>query len=310
MASVSGENVAHSGMNRFLFGKAVIWQTVPIGSLLRVPVLVVELNPRLINTWILVLIRRLLKRKTLAWGHVFPRAGEDSPTETLRNALRELLDGMIVYTEGEAAAIRRKNPRLETFVAFNSIYSRSEMTPRLGSERRDFVMSGRLVPGKKPALAAAAFELFYRDHPRARLVLIGNGPERERIEKDFGHLVESGALLFLGEVTEPDALSDAYETAVALVAAGYVGLNATQSLGFGVPVVFPLDEPHAPEVEVLDDHNSWKFSADDIGSLRSAMNAAWDARHIVDAHAIHRSAATAETYSIESMARAFERAAS
>lgn len=304
-AAVEGPNVVSSLPNLFFFRRRVIWQRVPVWRTARAPVLVVELNPRLITSWLLILLRKIRGRQTFAWGHVFPRAGEFSRTDKVRGVMRSLLDGMIVYTEGEAASLRRVNPGVKAFVAYNSIYSRSVMKPRFGQDRRDFVMSGRLVPGKKPYLAAAAFAKLFENHPDARLVILGEGTERLRIESDFQRLVSSGAILFRGEVVNPDELFEQYGTAVALVAAGYVGLNATQALGYGVPVIYAGNEPHAPEVEVLNDGNSIEFESGDADSLAVAMETAWRNRSLVDESAHELSGRIASTYSVETMAQAF-----
>ena len=49
------------------------------------------------------------------------------------------------------------------------------------------------------------------------------------------------------------------------------GVNATQALGFGVPVIYADKELHAPEVEQLTPANSVIFSANDSSDLARAM---------------------------------------
>jgi len=213
---------------------------------------------------------------------------------------------MILYTEAEKRAFVALHPSTPTFVAANAVYPAAELTPATGTcERDSFILIGRLVEGKKPALVVRAFEDFRSTHPDARLLVIGTGPLLAPLREEFNSLVVAGAVEFLGQVDDSCALREHFARAVAMIGGGYVGLNVTQSLGFGVPVIFAGDEPHAPEVELLDEGNSRSFLADDSRDLARVMADVWAARATVDARAEKISAAVRAKYSTEVMADAF-----
>ena len=303
---VAGRNVVELPNNWFFLRRRLIWVRVPVRPILRVPILAVELNPRVLNTWLILIVRRLLRRRTIAWGHVFPRQGQGARTEWLRSLMRRMLDGMIVYTRGEAAHFKRLHPRSDVYVAANAVYSEEVLRPaEAGHPRTDFVLIGRLVSAKKPLLAVRAFKEFVRHQPSARLIIVGSGAEREAILAEASKEIHDGAVVLAGEITQVGELSAIFSHAVAMVAAGYVGLNATQSVGFGVPVIYPDDEPHAPEAEILDANNSWRFQASNSTDLRRYMEAAWAQREHVAARGEELSRPVRDLYSTEAMAQAF-----
>ncbi|MFB8894103.1 glycosyltransferase [Microbacterium plantarum] len=210
---------------------------------------------------------------------------------------------MIVYTEAERSAFVARHPRIPVHVASNAVYSAAELVPAHSEEPRDcFIIIGRLVEGKRPDIAVQAFMRFATDFPEARLLVIGDGPMARELRDSA---VSCPQILFLGEVTDQAELRKVFARSVALVAAGYVGLNVTQALGFGVPVIYAKDEPHAPEVEALHDGNAWRFSARDSVDLARVMRVAWAARDSVDENAEKISAEVRAHYSTESMGQAF-----
>src|SRR5690606_27723172 len=128
--------------------------------------LVVELNPRVINSWLFIIARKLFRRRTAAWGHVFPRSGPSSRTDKIRSVMRRMIDEMIVYTEQERADYTARHPGQRVLVASNAIYPSAALTPVLSTGlRRSFVVIGRLVAAKKPGLALEAFSEFVASHP-------------------------------------------------------------------------------------------------------------------------------------------------
>lgn len=307
---VSGSNVIRTGKNRFLFGRRLAFQPVPLSIALQAPTLVVELNPRVINSWLYLGMRKLLRKPTVAWGHVFPRAGRGAGTDRLRQIMRRMLDGMIVYTQGEQAEFATLHPRIPVYVAANAVYSRSELTPAIATDTRDsFIVIGRLVEAKRPQLALQAMQLLIEEVPDARLVVVGSGPLLTGLRSSWSSLVESGHVMFTGDVMEIEDLRPLFSRAIALLGPGYVGLNVTQALGFGVPVIYADDEPHAPEVELLDSSNSTAFSAGNPSELAQAMADAWRARAAVDLRLEERSRPVRERYSVEAMADAFRQVA-
>jgi glycosyltransferase involved in cell wall biosynthesis len=305
---VSGPNVTPSGRNVFMLGRRVAWQRIDLRAAAKARLVVLELNPRILSTWVILITRRLLNRPTIAWGQVFGRQGPHSRTARPRREMRQVINGLIVYTESERSAFRERHPGKACWVAANAIYRRDEMVTTDGQIRDGFMCIGRLVPEKRPHLALEAFLIFARRHPGARLTYIGDGPEREHLEADVARMRLGENVQVLGHVADWATLRGEFAKTVATVCPGYAGLNVTQSLGFGVPVIYTSREPNAPEVEALNEGNSIEFVAQDAESLAQAMASSWSARDAWAAEASEISAQTRNRYSAEAMARAFEAA--
>jgi glycosyltransferase involved in cell wall biosynthesis len=269
---------------------------------------VVDLNPRSITAWMLLLLRRIQRKRTLVWGHIYPRKGPDSLTVPLRNFMRGLADGVICYTWQDREVVRDHNPSTRTWVAANGLYSQEEMRVDACNDRRDLVYVGRLVAEKKVELLISAFadyRLSRDDLSRHRLVIVGDGPERANLERRVIAANLKEFVDFKGHVAEAQTLRDIYKKAICSVSPGYAGLSLTQSLGFGVPMVVARSEPHAPEIELMSDATGVWFRENDPRDLARALRSvyddlpAWDTRRSAMVDFVSR------TYSAEAMVCGF-----
>ena len=237
--------------NHFLLSRRLLWQTGHWRLALGAENAILEFNPRILSTWVLLVVRKLLGRRTVLWGHAWPRRGPQARTDQLRDIMRRLGAAIIVYTESEAEALRRKMPGKEIIAAPNAIFLRDEIGAQSTEvPPSDFVFVGRLVPAKRPDLLISAFLAAAHDLPHwSRLILVGEGPQRRELEHLAAGSSVSERIQFRGELNDYESLRMVYASAVASVSPGYVGLSLTQSLSFGVPMIIASGEPHSPEFE-------------------------------------------------------------
>ena len=287
--------------NRFLAGRRLVWQRLP-RAVWTAEVVLAEMNPRILSTWVLLAFRRVIaKRRTVLWGHAWPKAGPGALSDRLRQLERRLASGLVTYTEAQRTELQARLPHKPVIAAPNALYPREAMKPAHTSDpTTDFVYVGRLIEAKKPRLLIEAFLQAVPELPAdTRLVVVGDGPQRAELEAlctDFPQV------MFLGHVGDERALADIYARAIASVSPGYVGLSITQSLGFGVPMIVADDEPHSPEIEAaVEGRNAVFFPSDDRDALTQALGAlARDRRQWAERRGeISRRAAAA--YSVESM---------
>jgi glycosyltransferase involved in cell wall biosynthesis len=245
-------------VNRYLLGRRLLAQPGAVCPGITAGVAVLEFNPRIVSSWVVLVVRRLLRRPTVLWGHVAGRGGSGWLAARLRRAAVRLSGHLLVYTDHEAREAALAYARARVTSAPNGLYASADARPvEPGPEPQPaFVFSGRLVPGKRCDIAVAAFALARRSGclpEHAELRLVGDGPERDRLEADVDRLGVAGSVRFLGNIPASDEarVAEVYADALASVCAGYVGLNAIQSLWFGVPVITARGEPHAPEVAAL-----------------------------------------------------------
>ena len=306
LTGVHADSVEVDDRNRFVLGRRLLWQTGVVKRSLQADVAIVELNPRILSTWSVMVARRLLGRPTLAWGHAWSRRGPSARTEPVRGVMRRLSDGMLLYTQTQSQELVASGHRIHSWVATNSLYRDTEMRV-LEAEggRLDVLVVGRLVPGKKVHLAIKGFARALDQLPaNARLIVVGEGPSRvdlERLALDYGIRER---VSFEGHIADHATLARLYARAMCSVSAGYVGLSLIQSLGFGVPMVYALDEPHAPEIEAANPSNSIAVPSDNPASLAEALvTIATGSAGLADAQSI--SDECRRVYSASAMAQAF-----
>jgi glycosyltransferase involved in cell wall biosynthesis len=303
--AVDSPFIRRTGRNRFFAGRRLAWQSGVVRPSIVADTAVVELNPRLLSTWLVLVVRSLLRRRTLAWGHAWPRSGQHARSDRLRRLVRNLSDGLILYIEEDRDALSADGYTKSIYVAPNAIARSTQqraITPK--NERSSLVWIGRLAVAKKPQLAIDAFRLAAPQlRESTNLLIVGDGPERDGCIATAGDLVSSGRIRFLGELVNEQSLAELFGSAIASIASGYVGLNAIQSIGYGCPIVYPSGEPHAPEVAALNDSNSLSFPHDDPKALAWAIIEMERAQDRFERGAIAQQ--TRETYSAERMASNF-----
>ena len=294
--------------NKYLAGRRLLWQSGVIGPVFRANVAVMILNPRILTVWLALVVRRVARRRTILWGHAWPREGRDSRTDRLRNVMRRLANTLIVYTDTQARELREHMGNVDVAAAPNALYRAADLEPTASEgDPRDFVFVGRLVAAKKPELLLEAFCRAAPQLPRrVRLVFVGDGPLRRRLEERARDAGVANRVHFAGHVSGVEEVRAVYAEALASVSPGYAGLSLIQSLGFGVPVLIARDEPHAPEIEAaVEGFNVEFFQSDLPDALAAALVHAavssdeWRARRN-DIRASIRS-----TYSLDAMVEAF-----
>jgi glycosyltransferase involved in cell wall biosynthesis len=293
--------------NRYFGRRQLLWQSGVLRPALTAHVTVLGLNPRIVSSWVALVGRRIRGRRTVLWGHAWPRRGSASRTDVIRKLMRRLADTMIVYTETEATQLRATSSSIDVVAAPNALYPMEEIGPEISGRPTDFLFVGRLNPAKKPELLLEAFRLAEPSLPRdVRLVFVGDGPLRDNLETRARTAGLTDRVVLLGHLSDTDSLRRAYGQAIASVSPGYVGLSVIQSLGYGVPMLVARDEPHAPEIEaVVEGENAMLFREDTPESLAALLVAAAEHREHWLARRSSIAAQIRSTYCVENMVAAF-----
>lgn len=275
VTDVSSRLVRRTGPNRFGLRRRVGWQRGCLARGLLARTLVVELNPRNLTTWVLLGLRRVTGRRTAGWGHAHSRRGPAPEHNRVRRVMQGMCSDLIAYTETEARELRQLLPGTSVLPACNALYSDDELgglSVGDAGDRQDLIMIGRIVAEKKVLLGVQAFHRALPAIPAdAVLHIVGSGPQEERVRDYVAAAGLDTRVLFHGYLTDLDRLAPIFGNCRALLAPGYIGLNATQALGFGLPVLYSRDEPHSPEIEALGARNSVAFATDDVAACTRAV---------------------------------------
>ncbi len=293
--------------NSFLLKRRLLIQHLPFLKILRARHAVFELNPRILSTWPLLMLRRLLGQSSAVWGHAWSRKGRGKGTTRLRDAMARLAGNVIAYTESDARDFKERLPKsVSVYAAPNALYKKEFIYARTVGEPCQFLFIGRLVPAKKPELVLRAFAKISNQAPDAKLTLVGDGPLRKSLETLADELSIKDKTTFAGHISDREVLEGYFARALATLSPGYVGLSATQSFSFGVPMILADDEPHSPEIEAINiSTNASYFKANDAESLGKVMLEFWNERHLWIERRVEIAKSCQTNYSSDRMAQGF-----
>lgn len=282
--------------NHWLWGEQLYWQS--FRHIFRewpsLRVIIIEENPRSLSIRPLMKAARRRGISVILWGH-FASNHRALQTSHWRNRARlrtaGKADALIAYTDLMAESLREVLPEQAVFAARNTLdtdllfpVGDALMTEGREAIRRRLSLSGspillfigRLIPEKRvDAVVDVAARLKTKGHPDLSVLVIGDGPERERIESRAERL---GVRLYM-----PGALADLEESAPwiaacdVLVNPGYLGLSVNHAFSLGVPVVAPApgdgeDGPgHSPEWSYV--HSGHNGLLADDGSVDALSDA-------------------------------------
>ena len=240
---------------------------------------IVEQAAKNFDTWMILLIRMVLRKRTVLWGHGIDYVNQGgSLSRGLRRFMIHLANHVLVYTAGAKEAlildgvdrskitnVQNSTDTIELKKNLNQIKAK-DVNQFIESEKLSdnlILFLGSLDQSKNLELLFEAAEIAHEIVPSLTLAVVGDGPLRKYVEEVAGR---KEWIRFLGREERFKFLSLA--TAKAIVIPGRVGLVATDSLASEVPVVTVRNALHAPEFEYLREDKTCLTSentADDLG---------------------------------------------
>jgi len=264
--------------NHFILNRKLLFQTGIFHLVFKDIILILELNPRILSNWIILFLRKVNGKQTILWGHAWSRKGEQSKTEWLRNNMRKMATGIVVYTKKQKKELQKRMPSKKIYAAPNALLDTSKMqTSNLKEEFINIIYVGRLTPQKKPMFLVRAFKKGLSKWPQGvKLFLIGEGEEKEKVITYIKkHNLEKN-IIIKGHISDYNELKGLYDKSFFSISPGYAGLSVTQSFGFGVPILVSKNENHSPEIEaVIPNENALFYETDNIDSFIEILNKAY-----------------------------------
>ncbi len=265
--------------NKYFFKGRLLWQSGLLKKGLAADLLIIGNDYRYISTWGLVVLRKLLNKKTIIWGHI---SGKSSFGYAIRYILIKCSIGFICYTKSQKEKLQLSHPKLPIWVTNNSCLARRDCNSKMNIDEYNIIYVGRLVKEKKIFDLVEFFVqgiLQNKFQQCFRLLIIGKGAEKERIEKyiDKFDLNVKNRISLLGEIVDRNRLKKIYHNSFFSISPGYVGLSVIQSFGFGVPMMISKYENHSPEIEVfMEGFNGVYYT--DVNDFYSKLNELYNSR--------------------------------
>ncbi len=227
--------------------------------------LIVEANPRYLSTPSAVRWMHQRKRPVIGWGLGSP------PVSGFRKQRRvsfiNQFDAMLSYSQrgaDEYAALGF--PREKIFVAHNSVSAPPSFIPdhrSLTIDRFTILFVGRLQARKRvDSLLQACAQL----EERPRLVIAGDGPEREKLLALAKEIYPSAEFIGARHGVE---LKPYFMEADLFVLPGTGGLAIQEAMSYGLPVI--VAQGDGTQDDLVRAENGWQVPPDDFEALIAAM---------------------------------------
>jgi glycosyltransferase involved in cell wall biosynthesis len=125
---------------------------------------------------------------------------------------------------------------------------RSVARAPVAAARHDLIYVGRLLPHKRVELAIETLAELRRTRPAATLAIVGDGPERERLQRHASELGLESAVHFHGKLPSAEQVYGLMKSSRVLVAPSEregFGITVVEAWGCGIPVVVCTGEENA-----------------------------------------------------------------
>jgi glycosyltransferase involved in cell wall biosynthesis len=269
---------------------AISYRTGAVSALLRrkYDVLILSNDILGIDVWLCSMLSRLAGVRVCIWGQ-----GLSRPPSRLRNAMRFALTSLataaVYYSDGGRDYwLKRKIPEEKLFVAYNALDTdkqiriREEMKPEALEAhlavqnltgKRIVTFLGRLIREKKPRLFIdVVAEAASRDS-RIVGVLIGDGPERGRLEQYVRERCLTDRIRFVGAIYDEPTMAKYLMSSVAVVLPAFAGLAIQHAGVYGVPMILgDVPYSHGPEQEIVEEGKTGLWCPDeDVDAFASAI---------------------------------------
>jgi glycosyltransferase involved in cell wall biosynthesis len=247
--------------------------------------LIVAADPRILTNHLVVRRMRARHRPVIGWGLgtlSSPGNGDRfSLVSRVRSRFYRSFDAVIAYSSKAADDYQRAGvPCERIFVAHNAVSTKSadaarERFPSDGQEVQEWrdgqglskptiICVGRLIPEKRLDLLIEACR---ENGDACDLVIVGDGPERDTLEKYAAERFPRTR--FLGHL-EGDGLSIAFAASDLFVLPGTGGLAIYEAMAHGKPVI--VGQGDGTEADLVHDgRNGRRVEPGDVGVLSAAI---------------------------------------
>lgn len=213
------------------------------------------------------LYNRKFWNKLIGWGHHKGCTSGNKVASWARTHFFEKFPALIFYDYQTQTEYLKKgfNPN-NLYVANNTQYVNPE-TVDLEEPRDSFIYVGRIQERKRIDMAIKAFAKLKANKSSSgiKFKIIGGG-DRSKLQELVSEYGINESVLFIDGTHDEKELANVFNSAIAYVSPGHVGLGVLHSLAFGVPTITCYDRKHSVEISNCREDNSFvvKFDVDAI----------------------------------------------
>ncbi|WP_441000662.1 glycosyltransferase [Fodinibius sp. SL11] len=269
------------------FKKSIIWQSRVLKKCIndKIDTAIFLGNAYCITNWLAAFICKIRNIEVVFWGHGI-YGNENSLKLFLRKTFLRLADKLLLYERRAKQLLVSEGFNSDKmYVVFNSLDydTQKELREKFkGMDKNEvfeslknpdlpvLIFIGRLTTIKEVDVLIESVNNINKEEININLVIIGDGPERERLERLSSKGVEEKWIHFVGECYEEEKIAQYLSAADLCVSPGNVGLTGIHSLTYGTPVATHDDMANQmPEAEVIKDgYNGFLFKKGSVEDLK------------------------------------------
>ena len=223
-----------------------------------------------ITTILLLQLRKFTKAKVIAAERVDPSQYPVKKQKQLKS-LAHKADGWVFQTEEERNWYGETTGKALVSIIPNAINPDFIREPYQGERKQMIVTAGRLTEQKNHELLIKAFAGISKDYPEYQLVIYGDGPKKEHLEKVAENSGVQGKVLFPGYTTNiGETIKDA---SMFVLSSDYEGMpNALmEAMALGLPCVSTDCNGGGAKFLIENEKNGLLVSKSDVDALAAAM---------------------------------------
>lgn len=191
----------------------------------------------------------------------------------VKTLLARRANPIVFYSDRSLTAFRDRLPEVDRlFVARNTLHVPKRKQCYLNQEKTIFLNVGSLDARKRNDVTIQVMRrLVDTGLWVPKLVLVGDGAERGRLQKLVSDLEMQHYVDFAGFSDDPDVIASYYWKAIASVSFGQAGLAVLQSMAYGVPFVTTRTAVSSGESENIIDGETGILCDDSPLALEQAL---------------------------------------
>jgi len=251
---------------------SLVFHFLPILTLWKYDVLVVDGNIRHVTMAILSTLFRLFGKKVVVWSNVYSAHG-NTALQWIRRHWWRVFKNFLMYTEKDVEILKNKKFDTKNIIAINNGLNQDEIDHTRNHWDKDkledfkklhnihskhiVISSGRINKVNNHALALEALKKTAEKFPDILWVVIGNGTELELLKTKAQQDGLQNNILFLGEIYEEDKKCPWFLLSKVLIHPGFMGLTIFNSFGYSLPVIIHDNiMNHSPEVFLFEENKT------------------------------------------------------
>lgn len=269
-------------LHNVFIGSSFYWQRKSVRLVFKnYDYFVLSGEPFCISYWFILLIAKLLGKKTVTWTHGF-YGREGGVKKVVKRAFFKLFTKIMVYSDYSIGLMKKEGiDARKMFCIANALDTDSQLIIRQKLNKTDVFSSyfgnedpvvfyiGRIQKIKRLDLLVESFKKLKDEDVKCNLVIVGKDDENVGLPKIINELGIDDSVWLYGPCYDEEAIGEMFYNSAVCVSPGNVGLTSIHALTYGCPVVTHDNFPYQmPEFEAITpDETGSFFKMDDVDDL-------------------------------------------